>query len=72
MLNAYETQLILERFFSDCYNCWLRYCKDEREAYTNAINDIEDTKRDPFSPQGEWLDEETRTKFIKYKKQNLG
>ena len=74
MLNAHETQLILERFFRDCNNYWLRsgYCKDEREAFAKAIDDIKVLKRDPFLPCGDLLDVETKEKFIKYRIQDLG
>lgn len=74
MLKAHETQLVLERFFRDCNNYWLRsgYCKDEREAYANAIDDIKALKRNPLVPCGDLLDVETKEKFIKYRIQDLG
>jgi hypothetical protein len=74
MLNAHETQLILEQHFKDCKNYWLRsgYCKDEREAFVNAIDDIKALKRNPFVPCGDLLDVETKEKFIKYRIQDLG
>lgn len=74
MLSKQETQLVLEKFFKDCNNYWLRsgYCKDEREAFVNALDDIKTLRRDPFSPSGEELDYEAKAEFIKYRKQDLG
>lgn len=74
MLSKQETQLVLEQFFGDCNNYWLRsgYCKDEREAFENALDDIKTLRRDPFSPCGEELNQEAKAEFIKYRKQDLG
>lgn len=72
MLSKRETELILERFFNDSLKFWKRMVPDEREAYANAIDDIKVVKRDPFSPSGDLLNEETKEKFIRYKIQNLG
>ena len=74
MLSKQETQSVLEKFFKDCNNYWLRsgYCKDEREAFENALDDIKVLRRDPFSPSGEELNQETKAEFIKYRKLDLG
>ena len=72
MLNAHDTQLVMEKFFRDCQNFWRRTINDEREVFERALNDTRRIKTDPFSPCGEKLDEETRVKFIKYREQDLG
>ena len=73
MLNAKQTQVVVEKHFKACYDFWIRSgCKDEREAFENAINDIRNMKHDPFSPHGEEIDIEARDQFIKYREQDLG
>ena len=72
MLNERETQIILEQFFEDCKRHWKCAGYDERKAFEFAISDVEFIERDPFSPFGNELDQETKEKFIKYKKQDLG
>lgn len=74
MLNAQQTQLIMEKHFKACYDYWMRsgYCTDEREAFSNAIDDIRNMKHDPFSPCGDKIDIETRNQFVKYREQDLG
>ena len=72
MLNEHETQLVMENFFIDCLNFWRRSTNDEREAFEKALNDTECIMTNPYSPCGDRLDEETKTKFIKYRKQDLG
>ncbi len=73
MLNAKQTQLVVEKHFNACYRFWIMSgCKDECEAFANAINDIRNMKYDPFSPCGEEIDIETRDAFVKYREQDLG
>ena len=74
MLNKEQTQLIMEKHFKACYDYWKRsgYCKDEREAFANAVDDIRNMKRDPFSPCGEEIDIETRDAFVRYREQDMG
>lgn len=72
MLNAHQTQLIMERHFKSCYNFWLRTVHNEREAYINAIEDVRNMKHDPFSPCGEEIDIETRDAFVRYREQDMG
>ena len=72
MLNAHETQLVLERFFRDCLNFWARQNYDERESFIKAIEDVERVKTDPFLPCGKRLDLETKEKFLGYRRQDVG
>ena len=72
MLNQHDTQLIMENFFRECQNFWRRTVNDEREVFEKALRDVSTLTTDPNSPCGEQLDEETRVKFIKYRKQDLG
>ena len=73
MLNANETQAVLERFFNDCFSFWLRHHGfDERKAFEFAVDDVKDLKCDPFVPCGKELDVEAKEKFIKYREMDLG
>lgn len=72
MLNERETQLVMENFFRECQNFWRRTINDEREVFEKALRDVSTLTTDPNSPYGDKLDEETREKFIKYRKQDLG
>ena len=72
MLNKRETELTLERFFNDCLKFWERQGLDERDAFKNALCDTSVITRDPFSPCGDTIDEETKAKFIHYRKIDLG
>lgn len=72
MLNAHDTQLVMENFFRDCLNFWRRSTNDEREAFEKALNDMRRITTDPFSPCGDSLDVETKEKFIKYREMDLG
>ena len=72
MLNREETYKILVEFFEDCVRFWvLKGVKDYKEAFALAIKDVEGTKHNPYSPQGELLDVEARALFIKYRKIDL-
>ena len=72
MVNAHDTQKILECFFNDCYKYWLRNGYEERESFELALNDIRAVKRNPFVPCGDELDLEVKEKFIHYKEMDLG
>lgn len=71
MLNEKETQIILEQFFEDCKRHWEYAGYDERKAFEFALSDVEFLERDPFSPFGNKLDQETKEKFVKYRRQDL-
>ena len=72
MLNAHDTEIVMDHFFKDCLNFWRRSTNDEREAFEKALNDIKDITTDPFDPFGKKLDVETKNKFIKYREMDLG
>ena len=71
MLNARQTQIILEDFFNDCYKFWRSRGHSERKAYALTIEDTIRLKRNPFVPIGGKLDPETKEKFIEYRYQDL-
>lgn len=71
MLNEQETQLVLQQFFGECLSFWKRSISDEREAFKNAIDDVRSLTKDPYSPQGKKLDEDVKTRFIKYRELDL-
>lgn len=63
-----ETLTILDQFYKDCYNHWKReggygyYSIEEL-----ALHDIELVQNDPYSPQGEPLDQQAKKDFIESK-----
>ena len=72
MLNAQETQLVMENFFKDCLNYHKRSTNDEREVFEKALNDTRRITTDPFSPCGGKLDVKTKEAFIRYREMDLG
>lgn len=72
MLSPKETESILERLFGECLRYWEGQTQDERKAFELAIQDIEEISHDPYTPQGDKFDEETKKKFLKYRKMDLG
>ena len=71
MIDAKETEIILNQFFTECVAFWKRNGKTERESFENALHDIEDIKHNPYTPHGDLLDVDAREKFINDKKLNL-
>ena len=72
MLNERETILVLEEAMRNNRRFWERQGYDEREAFIKALNEVAEMTTDPSSPFGEKLDEETKEKFIRYRKCDLG
>lgn len=72
MLNERETTLALEEAMRGNVRFWGRQGYDEREAFIKAIEEIEEMTTDPSSPCGEKLDISTKTKFIEYRKMDIG
>ena len=72
MLNGKETELALEYAMRDNRRFWERQGYDEREAFIKALEEVEEMTTDPSSPCGEKLDISTKTKFIEYRKLDLG
>ena len=72
MLNERETLLALEEAMRNNRRFWERQGYDEREAFIKSLDEIAEMTTDPSSPCGEKLDEETKTKFINYRKKDLG
>jgi hypothetical protein len=72
MLNEKQTTLALEEAMRGNVRFWGRQGYDEREAFIKAIEEIEEMTTDPSSPCGEKLDIATKTKFIEYRKLDLG
>jgi hypothetical protein len=72
MLNERQTTLALEEAMRGNVRFWGRQGYDEREAFIKAIEEIEEMTTDPGSPCGEKLDVATKTKFIEYRKLDLG
>lgn len=72
MLNERETILALEEAMRNNRRFWECQGYDEREAFIKALNEVAEMTTDPSSPFGEKLDEETKQKFINYRKKDLG
>ena len=72
MLNERETILALEEAMRGNVRFWECQGYDEREAFIKAIEEIEEMTTDPSSPYGEKLDVVAKTKFIEYRKLDLG
>lgn len=72
MLNEKETELILEEAMRSSVRFWGRQGYDEREAFIKAIEEVEEMTTDPMSPCGKKLDVNTKSKFINYRKMDLG
>ena len=75
MIDAEQTQEILERFFNDCYKFWLRQGSghgNKHRAFELALEDVKAIHRNPFVPRGDELDTETKTNFIMYREMDLG
>lgn len=71
MLNEKETDQILEEFFYECVAFWNRNINNTREAFKNAIRDIEGLTRDPNEPCGRLLNVAAQKKFIEQRKMYL-
>jgi hypothetical protein len=72
MLNERETILALEEAMRGNVRFWERQGYDEREAFIKALEEVEEMTTDPSSPCGEKLDVITKTKFIEYRKMDIG
>lgn len=72
MLSEIQTQLIVEKFFSECFRFWTMKGKGEREAFTLALKDVSLIKHDPYVPNGDDLNLKVKEKFIYYRKMDLG
>lgn len=72
MVDAKETERILDKFFKECFNFWKLQGNTSRQSFENALKDIRDIKRDPYVPTGDLLDEEAKQKFIRYREMDLG
>ena len=61
-MNYNETLDTLSKFYAECMKFWIREGKN-----TNyAIDDIEQLKHDPYSPNGRKLDEDAKNDFVNY------
>lgn len=82
MINAKETQIILERWYADNVRFWLKQKKDavdEREANRRALEwDLIEIYQfnhhclhNPYTPSGDELDKQTVLDFMKYRCMDL-
>lgn len=72
MLNERETILALEEAMRGGLRFWKHQGYDERDAFIKTLEEVENMETDPMSPCGETLDINTKMKFIKYRKIDLG
>lgn len=71
MLDAKETELVLDKFFKECWRYWKLKGHTERQSFIHALNDIQTLKRNPYDPNGDFLDIATKQKFIEYRRMDL-
>lgn len=72
MLTERETELILDKFFGECFRYWKMQGYEERSAFEHALDDIKRLKHDPYVPVGKPIDLGTKAKFIHYREMDLG
>lgn len=72
MLSKIKTEIILDKFFSECFRYWKMQGKDEKDAFKCALNDALQLSHDPYVPTGDKIDAETKLKFIHYREMDLG
>ena len=72
MLTARETEAVLSKFFNECLRYWTMQGHEERSAFENALDDVKNVKRDPYSPVGKHIDLSAKEKFIHYREMDLG
>ena len=73
MINAQETKRLLRKFALECYEFWANeLCTDKDErVWPKVFMDLECVTRDPFSPNGDLLDVESKEEFIQNLKLDL-
>ena len=64
-MNFIKTVEVLIAAYQDCERFWIREGKSQEEAKMLARKDIEGMTTNPFSPNGETLNEEARIGFIR-------
>ena len=72
MVDAKETERILDKFFRECWKYWKLKGNTDRTSFENALEDVRRLKHDPYVPTGDLLDEEAKNKFIHYREMDLG
>jgi len=72
VLTAKETQVVMEKFFNECFRFWKSTGLDDRDAFIYATKDARNLKRDPYVPTGDEIDLVTKEQFIKYREMDLG
>lgn len=72
MLTAKETEIIMDKFFGECFRYWKMQNYEERKAFEYALDDIKNMKRDPYVPTGKLLDIEAKNQYIHYREMDLG
>lgn len=65
MMNFIATVEVMIEAYQNCVDHWLREGVQEEEAKRLARKDIEGMTTNPFSPNGELLNEEARIGFIR-------
>jgi len=72
MIDAKETEKILDKFFRECWRFWRLRGNTSRQSFENALKDIRNIKHNPYVPTGDLLNEEAKQKFIHYREIDLG
>ena len=73
MINSIRTKELLKEFAWECYEFWANELDTDNDKYIwpKVIDDLNDINHDPYSLNGERLDQEAKTEFIKQLKNDL-
>ena len=74
MLNAKETKELLRDFVWENYEFWSNELgtDNDNEVWPKVIEDLKWTNHDPYSPNGEGIDQAAKIEFIAELKKDLG
>ena len=74
MVSRKETRELLKQFAWECYEFWANELDtdDDRKVWLQVLKDVEGTIRNPFTPKGDFLDEDVKKDFIKQLEMDLG
>ena len=74
MIEAQETKKLLKEFAWECYEFHANDLgtNDDTLVWPKVLMDLEGVIHDPFSPQGDLLDVEAKTEFVRELKMDLG
>lgn len=72
MLTEKETEVVLEKFFNECFRYWKMQGCDDRVSFESALDDVKRVKSNPYVPTREPIDLGVKAKFVHYREMDLG